>query len=358
MNTPLYFSAPEHHTSPLLTEREELILRTIIQSYVLTANPVGSQVLAKILEADVKLSSATVRNVMANLEEMGYITHPHTSAGRIPTDKGYRTYVDSLSNHRVFNLADDSVAIHQLASANKESALRDASKILGVLSHVLGVVQIPSVGDLHVQKIELIALSSTRILVVIAFDSDVVRTITLESSFDIDHSRLDDISRFIHERISGRTLRYVREHFSGIIQESSVSMHDTESPLLRLFIDSVDTLFTQHSAERVHVAGAQHLLQQPEFGSPEKMRGVIELIENEDVIIHLLEQSEVPDGGVRVSIGAELNNESLDDYSLVSAHYTIAGARCSVGLIGPKRMNYTKMIALVGNVAGILSAKE
>ncbi|MBX7155124.1 MAG: heat-inducible transcriptional repressor HrcA [Candidatus Kapaibacterium sp.] len=359
MTSTPFFTIPEQPVSTALSEREELILRTIIQGYVLTANPVGSAVLANMLEDTVKLSSATIRNVMAHLEELGYITHPHTSAGRIPTDKGYRLYVNTLTQQQISASGNEAQAIHQLAQAHKESALRDASKILGVLSHVLGVVQIPQVGDLLIQKLDLIALSSMRILVVIAFDSDVVRTITLEASFTIDHTRLDDIARFINERISGKTLRYVREHFANIIQDSTLTLrNDTESPLLRLFIDSVDMLFAQHSSERVHVAGAQHLLQQPEFGSPEKMRGVIELIENEDVIIHLLEQTDVPDGSVHVSIGHELNNQSLDDYSLVSAQYTIAGARCSVGLIGPKRMNYAKMIALVGNVAGILSTKE
>lgn len=338
----------QHYHSLELTEREQMILRAVIQSYVLTANPVGSQNLVKALESDVKLSSATIRNVMADLEEMGYITHPHTSAGRIPTDKGYRLYVDSLMQLDSLTRSEERTVIANLSASAKESVLRDASKVLGSISKLLGVVQIPSVADLIVRKIELIALSSTRILIVVALDSDIVRTLTLEAAFEIDHTQLDEVARMVNERISGKALRYVHEHFPSMMSEIG------NNALIRLFIDSVDQLFNRPEGERVHVAGTQYLLHQPEFDSPQRMRGVIELVENEEVIIHLLERSGENDK-VQVTIGSELDNQMLQDYSLVSATYTIGSATCSVGLIGPKRMNYAKMVSLVGTVASALS---
>lgn len=348
----------EHSAAPIslhvahgeLSEREQTILSAIIQSYILSATPVGSQTLAATLAGIVKLSPATVRNVMSDLETMGYIMHPHTSAGRIPTDKGYRLYVDSLLHHATAALAPQ-VEVEQnlagtIAMQGTETALREASKLLGSLSQLLAVVQIPSVLDLVVRRIELVALSSTRLLVVIDFNSDVVRTLTMEAGFEIDHASLDGIARAVNERIAGRQLRYIREHFADMMRSSSAQ------PVVRLFIDSVDSLFAATTAGRLHVAGVQHLLQQPEFTTPESMRGVVELIENEDVIIHVLDGA---DDGISVRIGSELNDSFLNDYSLVAARYTVGTAVCAVGLIGPKRMNYAKMMSLVGTVANSLS---
>ena len=323
-----------------LSEREELILRAIVQSYVLSANPVSSATLMKQLEFDLKVSSATIRNVMAQLEERGYINHPHVSAGRVPTDQGYRYYVDSLMVPEGLSSTEEQTLHARLTAGSTETLLRDASRLLGVVSRLLGVVQLPTVGELTIRKIELIALSSTRLLVVVAFDSDVLRTVTLETDTDIPTEMLDGVTRVMNERVSGRPLRYVREHFPEMLDDHR------SNPVVRLFVDSMDRLLHDHT-ERLHIAGAQNLVQQPEFDSPDRLRGVVELMENEEVIVHLMERTDTdrPPNGVHVMIGTELQNDLLREFSFVSARYKI----------GPKRMNYAKLMSLVGSVAHLIS---
>ncbi len=336
-----------------LNERAQIILRAIIQSYVLSANPVGSNALLKNIESELKVSSATVRNVMSELEELGYITHPHTSAGRIPTDKGYRTYVDQLMMVDALSRQEEISIRENLNRSPSESLYRDASKLLGVISQLLGVVQLPTVTDLIVRRVDLLPLSSTRLLIVMSFDSDVVRTLTVEADSIVPSSALEELSRMINERISGRSLRDVRDNIPAIMVDHS------SHPVMRLFIDSMDKLFVG-SSERLHIAGAQNLVQQPEFDNPDRLRGVVELIENEDVIVHLLErtQQDQDHDGVTVMIGSEIQNDLLRDFSFVSAQYRIAGSTYSVGLIGPKRMNYSRLVSLVGSVAHMMTSSS
>ncbi len=332
-----------------LNEREEFILRAIVQSYVLSASPIGSQTLLRHIESEMKVSSATIRTVMARLEELGYITHPHTSAGRVPTDKGYRTYVDSLMMLDLLSADEEHKLKKSLLASTSESIHRDASRILGMVSQLLGVVQVPVVGDLIIRQIQLIPLSSIRVLVVVALDSDIVRTLSLETEGVIHTQELEALARVLNERVSGRSLRFVREHFPAMMAEH------TSHPVVRLFIDSMERLLSDGS-ERLHMAGAQNLVHQPEFEDPSRLRGVVELIENEDVIVHLLErtQSEV-DNSVNVMIGSETQSDLLRDFSFVSAHYRVGSSTYSVGLIGPKRMNYARLMSLVGSVASMMT---
>ncbi len=334
-----------------LTERESEILRQIVQFYILKATPIGSRALSKFIEDEFKLSPATLRNVMSDLEELEYINHPHTSAGRVPTDKGYRYYVDTITKIEKLNKKEILTVQDTLIQENIESVFKNASKILGMLSKYLGVVQFPNIRELLVQKIELIHLSGSKILVVVALESNIVRTVTIEAAFDTEIEMLDHISRYINERISGKSLSYIRENFNDIISDFNLK----NIPLVRLFTDSVDQIFSrERHKERVVITGTQNLLNYPEFEDLNSVKGVIELVENEDVIIHLLEQFE-DISGVKVLIGKEMNHEVLQGYSLIKSSYKIGTLTGSIGLIGPKRMNYSKMIALVQCVSDILS---
>ncbi len=326
-----------------LSEREKHILRTIIHLYLLNASPVGSRNLSKYLQNEMKLSPATIRNVMADLEERDLISHPHTSAGRIPTDKGYRIYVDNLM--RIEHLTETELKniTMQLTETRADSVLKHASKLLGMISRYLSVIEIPQLSDFIVEKIEVIALYGNRILIVVALNSNIIRTVTLETEFEIDMKMLQDIATFVNERISGKKLSYLKQHFGGMMDEYL----GKEAPLIRLFIDSFDKLFETNSTERIHISGTQNLLAYPEFEDLGRVRGVVELIENEDIIIHLLDNKEYTKDGIKVLIGRELNNELLEDYSLIISNYEIGSATGSIGLIGPKRMNYSKMVSLV-----------
>lgn len=335
-----------------LSPRERSILRTIIHLYLLNASPVGSRNLAKYLQKEVKLSPATIRNVMSDLEDLEYISHPHTSAGRVPTDKGYRFYVDSLMGPSELLESDLREVQRKLSDTNTDSVLKEASKVLGMLSQYLAIVEIPHLANLVVQKIELIALSSTRLLVVLALDSNIVRTLTLEAEFEVDIKFLNDISAFINERISGKQLTFLRENFREMINEFG----SLETPLIRLFVESIDELFKNHqSDDRILISGTPNLISHPEFENIEKVKGVIELIENEDVIVHILDKYDDISEGTKILIGREMQNVLLEDYSLVVSNYEFGSANGSIGLIGPKRMNYSRMMSLVEYVSMMIS---
>ena len=193
-----------------------------------------------------------------------------------------------------------------------------------------------------------------------SLDSAVVRTLSLEAQFDVDATHLEDLARALNERIAGKSLAFIREHLPDVMREAELDKH----VLMRLFVDSAEPLFTDHARPggTVHIAGAQHLLDHPEFGSTSRVRGIIELMESEEVIVHLLD-STAPDeqGTVRVVIGSEIDSTLMEDYSLLTTKYRYAGAEAgmnavgTIGLIGPKRMNYSRMISIMQYFALALS---
>lgn len=330
-----------------LSDRERTILRAIVHTFVRQASPVSSRYLSKQLQRELQLSAATIRNVMADLEEMGYIAHPHTSAGRVPTDKGYRLYVDSLMERESLSPLETQ-QVDALVQRPKEQLFRDASRLLGTLSDHLAIVQLPRIRDIIVQRVDLFQLSSERVLVVLALESDIVRTISIESAALPERS-IQDVATYINERLSGRSLSSITELFAEI--RSS----DTSSPpsFIRLFIDRLQELDQPYVKDTVHISGAPQLLSHPEFDRPDKLRSVIELMENEEVIVHILDQF-AGDEAVAVRIGNELGAEELQEYSLISTTYRIGDAKGTVSLIGPKRMQYSRMMTLVQIVSDTL----
>lgn len=329
-----------------LSERERGILRHVVHDYIRTAIPVGSRYISKRFEA--ALSPATIRNVMADLEEEGYLSHPHTSAGRIPTDLGYRYYVDYLMEIEQLTALEKQVIQGQLdKTPDPTEMLRETSRLLSKISKQLSVVSSPHLESGIFEKIELIPLSSSRLLVVMSIRSGLVRTIMLEVGMDIKREVLDRVGSLLNERLSGLTLREIRESFPDRVRD----VQDEQTGLVRLFIDSVDEVFTDSHDEKVHIAGTQNIIDQPEFVDPKHFRSVIELIENQDMIVHLLERHEGSDKNFVITIGSENDESRAQDYSVVTATYSSEGVTGRVGLIGPKRMNYSKLVPLVDYVA-------
>lgn len=334
-----------------LSEREELVLRSIVQHYILTANPVGSRFISKRLDEE-SLSAATIRNVMADLEEKGYISHPHTSAGRVPTDLGYRIYVDTLRRFdRLTQAERTAIRQHLDPRAPAPVLMRETSRLLGAISHQLGVVTAPELQDSVLQRLELVVLSSTRVLVVLAMSAGLVRTITLELHQELDRGRVDEQARVLNERLAGLTLREIRTTFRDRLRDVA----DQTDGVIRLFLDAGESILMQEADQRVHVSPTQNILRNPEFSSQEGLLGVVELIEDEEVIVHLLENRTSDDDCVEIAIGSELGNEKMAAYSLIATRYRFGDASGTIGLIGPKRMNYSKMISVVEYVARTIS---
>lgn len=335
-----------------LTEREKNVLRYIIQQFILTAAPVGSRNIAR--KYDLNFSPATVRNIMSDLEESGFINHPHTSAGRIPTDKGYRFYVDSLMALEEIPISDRQNITAQIdAYQNQPDELFGlVSKLLSNITRQLACVLYPKLDSGILEKLQIISVNSSRILVVISIASGLVKTITLEINTEIKESQIQEVQLLLNERLSGLQLSEIRKTFNERMKDYAADLH----PILTVFFDSVDKIFTNAAAtDKAIISGAGHLLKKPEFENPERFQGVIELIEDKDIIIHVFEKGNELRHNVSVSIGAEAEIPQLDDFSLISKEYQIGEVTGTLGVVGPKRMEYAKIVAIVNYVGELLT---
>ena len=336
-----------------LNDREKTILRSIVQQFILTASPVGSRNITK--RFDVGVSPATVRNIMSDLEDSGFINHPHTSAGRIPTDKGYRYYVDALMEIQKLKNSDKGFIDKNLDQniLETDEILKIASKLLSTITKQIACVTYPTLDNGILEKIQLVILSSTRLLVVVSIKSGLVKTMTLEFDTEVESEKLHKVESLLNERLNGLTFQEIRKTFKDRLSD----IGDAEKPIIRLFIDSVDRIFKDHKKEdKLLITGATNVIQQPEFDDPGKFQSVIELIEDKDIIIHIMDKRRIGNNNnVLISIGSENEEEKFNEYSLITKEYTFGETSGTVGIIGPKRMEYSKVVAIVSYLGDMLS---
>jgi heat-inducible transcriptional repressor len=336
-----------------LSDREKSILRFVIHQYILTASPVGSRNISK--KYDLGLSPATVRNIMADLEELGFLDHPHTSAGRVPTDKGYRYYVDSLMPTPKLKQSEKNLIKKKLDAQNDspEEVLKQASSVLSLITNQLACVTYPKFKDAVLEKIQLVKLSTTRMLIVISVKSGLIRTITMEVNTKLNNDKLDSVQRVLNERLSGLRFAEIKKSAATRLRDTSKSELE---PIIRLFLDSSDKIFSDMNIDdKAYISGAKNVLNQPEFYDHDKFESVIELIENKDVIIHFMDERFGDQQMFAISIGKEAQNEKFEDYSLVSKKYKIGEITGALGIIGPRRMEYSKTVAAIEYIAEMLS---
>ena len=336
-----------------LSEREKTILRYVIHQYILTANPVGSRNISK--KYDVGFSPATIRNVMADLEESGLLGHPHTSAGRVPTDFGYRFYVDSLMGIPTLTTTEKRAAESAINSSSQETndLIKATSTILSDITHQLACITYPQMSNSVLEKIQIVKLSTSKILVIVTVVSGLVKTITLELRANYGQSDLANIQRILNQRLSGLKFSEIRE----TIVDRFKSIYSTQfNPIIRVFLDSAEKIFTDSADNKSIVTGAKNILTQPEFEELDQFQGIIELVEDRDIIVHVMKESMSDDlKDVNIKIGSENMEERFIKYSLVTKEYSVGEAVGSVGIIGPKRMEYSKVIATVEYVAELLT---
>lgn len=341
-----------------LSDRERVILRSVVDRFINTADPVGSRTIAKSSQLD--LSSASIRNTMADLEEMGYLDHPYTSAGRIPTERGYRTYVDSLMEEASLSEPERETLRSGVARIRKDmdELLRESSRLLSHLSSLLGVVLSPSLSTGILDRLDVVPLSTERAMFVVSVESGLVKTIVLEVDAELQRDQLDRVVRILNERLAGLTLREIRDTYSSRVEDI-----DDETGIVRLVLRNAPELFSElPRSRRLQVSGTQHIMNQPEFQEVDEVQNVMQLIEQEEVVVRLVEGTEDESSGedtgagqARVRIGHENRSEIADKYSVVSAQYRVGEAMGSIGVIGPTRMYYPRMVALIESAAALLS---
>jgi heat-inducible transcriptional repressor len=334
-----------------LTERESEILKVLIDHYIATAEPVASGALAKFY--NLNLSSATIRNTIKSLEEMDLVQKPHTSAGRVPTDHGYRLYVDSLVRpEELTNLEKETIsAVITKEFSGIEQVLEQTSRVLGNVSKQLGITISPQFESGVITKLELIPVAERRGLVVLALKSGLARTILLEVETDLRDYALSETSRILNERLCGLTIRQIRRTLKERLAETSSG----DPRLIEMFIDSSAELLKFSSGMDIHFGDAGCVLNQPEFKNPESIKELINLIDERKAVGDLITKAE-DTAGISVSIGFA-NTEESDNVgstaqlSLLSSSYTAGKSKGALGIIGPMRMPYSKLIGIVDYTA-------
>jgi len=341
-----------------LTERAQHLLRVLVESYIREGQPVGSRNLSR--DSGLNLSAATVRNVMADLEEYGFVTSPHTSAGRVPTDKGYRFFVDTLLRQR--QRPDDAAMLNELNQRLEQEADRDpkalvavASQMLSSLTHLAGVVTIPRQPHQSLSQIEFLPLSESRVLAVMVINGRDVqnRIVHLERYYSAEELRR--AANFLNQQFGGKELTQIRLDIVEELTQAGESLNQLMRDAIRVAQQAVGESNHQGEPEYV-IAGETNLMEFAELSNVEKLRRLFDAFTSKRDILHLLDQS-LGAEGVQIFIGQESGYQILDNCSLVTAPYALDNETVGVlGVIGPTRMAYDRVIPIVDVTARLLGS--
>ncbi len=335
----------------MLTERNKRILQIIVEQYTVAAEPVGSKRIAK--KYGLNLSPATIRSAMADLEDMGYLTQPYTSAGRIPTDKGFRFYVDSLLEVRGLSYAEKEriETQYQQEQLDINEVMKDTSRILSLLSQYTGLVLAPKFTTTVFKRIHFIKLKEYLILVIFVSKSGIVQNKVIEFQERVTQEELDKITKYINELLTDLTLRELKEKIVQEMKKEKVLYDRLLSKALRL---SKQVLDSEKESE-IYIEGRTNILEQPEFADWEKMKAVLKAFEEKSLLIKLLDKTMAREG-IQVFIGSESEFEEIQGCSLVASSYgSESYGLGTLGIIGPTRMDYSRVIPLVSYTAKSIS---
>lgn len=342
----------------VLNERARHLLRVLVESYIREGQPVGSRALSR--DSGLNLSSATVRNVVADLEEYGFVTSPHTSAGRVPTDKGYRFFVDTLLRQQL--QADIDQVTEELSRRLSAAEDRDpkalvavASQVLSSLTHLAGVVTIPRESHQSLSQIEFLPLSDNRVLAVMVVNGRDVqnRIVHLERYYSAEELRR--AANFLNQQFGGKELSKVRADIVAELTQTSATLNHLMLDAIRVAQQVVGEPKGPGSPEYV-IAGETNLMEFAELSNVDKLRRLFDAFTAKRDILHLLDQSLRADG-VQIFIGQESGYQILDDCSLVTAPYNLGEETVGVlGVIGPTRMAYDRVIPIVDITARLLGS--
>ncbi len=333
-----------------LTDREKQILKALIDHYIMSAEPVGSTVLAE--KYGLNLSSATIRNIIKKLEDLELVKQPHTSAGRIPTTLGYRLYVDYLLRPEKLSNSDKEKIQVNISKefTGIDQVLEQTSRVLGNVSRQLGVAISPRFESGVLTRLELIPVADRRVMVVLAMKSGLARTLLLEVETELQEKGLVETAAVLNERLCGLTIGEIK----NTIKERLATPTIGDPRLIKIFIDFSDELLKFPEEAEIHMGGTRYILSQPEFRDPAKIRELIDLIEERQTVYDLVSGAGVD--GVRVIVGMESKKGSgVEELSLLSSTYLAGRFRGTLGIIGPTRMPYSRLLGIVDFTAKRLS---
>ncbi len=331
-----------------MDERKFRILQAIIDDYILTAVPVGSRTISK--KYDMGLSSATIRNEMSDLEELGYLDQPHVSAGRVPSAKAYRLYVDQLLKAgRLRNDGEMAVKSHFLGRMRQmEEVMDHAAQVLSTLTNYTAVVLPPTGTQPKIRNIQLVSVSDNAALAVIVTDAGIVRDAVIHVSEELDQDALYAVSRTLTGELAGKTLQEAVERMPKIIGGMQ-----SQAELLEGLGDVMHA-HQQENHPHVAIGGTSNMLSYPEYADMEKARSFLSLMETRDRLADIISQS--GEMSFTVRIGPETGVPEMADCSIVTATYTTgSGQQGTIGIIGPTRMQYSRVLAVMNTMGRQLS---
>ena len=336
----------------VLEERPREILNLVIRSYITFGEPVGSRTLAKSIEF--RLSPATIRNIMSDLEEEGYLAQPHTSAGRIPSEKGYRFYVDNLADSGKVSKSDERYISRMLAeSETPEDVMARASVVLSTISKNVGIVIAPPMAATVLKHIEFVDLTDGKILVVFVSTSGLLQRKMIRVGERYSQEDLDKAGRYLVEKFSGKTLTEIRNDLLHMMQVER-SLFDRMLSLLQTWSE---TLNDEAVSDNVYLQGTANIMNQPEFADVERMRMLFQMFEEKSRLVKILNEciSSNPPDGVKIAIGSELGVPNMRDFTFITSSYAPNDRTTGfLGIIGPTRMEYERGISIVGYLGRLI----
>ncbi|MCU7815764.1 MAG: heat-inducible transcriptional repressor HrcA [Candidatus Thiodiazotropha sp. (ex Rostrolucina anterorostrata)] len=337
----------------IISERAQHFLKALIERYIRDGQPVGSRTLAK--DTGLDLSPATIRNVMADLEELGLVSSPHTSAGRIPTITGYRMFIDSLLTVQDLKTQEVEKIRTELMMGGEESneLLTSASRLLSGVTHMAGVVTLPRREKTTFRQIEFLPLSDHRVLAILVTDAGEVHNRILNTHRDFTRSELDQTANFLTKSFAGHEMETVRQR---VLQELNDAREHFDQVMTQALTMAGEVVNASESKEDCVIAGQTNLMEFAELAGLEQLRKLFDAFTEKRELLHLLDQFQHADG-VQIFIGEESGYQLLNGCSVVTAPYQVNEEMVGVlGVIGPTRMNYERVIPVVDITAKILSA--
>jgi heat-inducible transcriptional repressor len=334
-----------------LSERMRRILEIVIEDYILTAEPVGSRTISK--KSDLHLSPATIRNIMSDLEELGLLSQPYTSAGRMPTERGLRFYVDSIINIQELSDQEQQEIRSKYLSPHMEGPdlFRETSRILSLSSHHLGIVWTPRMSSVMLRHIEFVKLRRHLVLTILVSTTGLVHNRIIEVEEDFSQSELDRLSNYLNSFLAGLTLYQVKEK---LLEQMKVAKNAYDR-LLEQALNLGEKAFSSLDDTDVFIEGKTNILNEPEFSNVSRMTDLFRTFEEKATMVKLLDKFLDPKG-VQIAIGSESEVQEMETCSVVTSTYSCGGEVLGVlGVIGPRRMNYSRVIPLVGYTARLLT---
>ena len=337
----------------MLNDRSQLLFKNLMGLYLNDGKPVGSTTLAKL--PDIGLSSATVRNVMADLEKIGLIHSPHTSAGRVPTDEGYRLFIDSMLTYQPLSQQNEATIRNELTvGRNQDDLLENASKVLSGITGMTSLILMPNKEQEILKHIDFIQLGANRVLVVLVFNDQDVQNRIIELDKSISADELQETANFLNEQCVGKNLADAKQYLVSRME----NIRATTNEFMSSIVQATDHVLEEQLEQKIPflVSGKTNLLNYQELASSDKLKALFNAFDQHSEMLSLLDKS-MQAQGVQVFVGQECGNSIYQDCSIITTPYEVEGEVLGVlGVVGPSRMDYQKVVPRVDMTARILGS--